>query len=123
MPTSTELIAERRARPSDDLMTRLLEVELGRGRRAPRSTDDDIRGFFILLATAGNETVTKLLATAFHGLWSIPDQRRILVADPAESRERRRGAPCASIRPRSTRGASPTRDVELHGAPSRRARA
>jgi len=36
-----------------------------------------------LLATAGNETVTKLLATALFWLARFPDERRLLVRDPA----------------------------------------
>ena len=79
----TSHIEDRRKHPRDDLMTRLAQVEIedDDGERA-RLSDDDIRAFLILLATAGNETVTKLLATAFYELWRNPDQRRILVADP-----------------------------------------
>ena len=78
----TELIADRRRHPKQDLMTRLVEVELDEDGVRSRLSDDDIRMFFSLLATAGNETVTKLLATAFHELWKHPEQRRILVAEP-----------------------------------------
>jgi cytochrome P450 len=78
----TELIADRRRHPKQDLMTRLVEVELDEDGVRTRLEDDDIRMFFSLLATAGNETVTKLLATAFHELWKSPEQRRILVAEP-----------------------------------------
>jgi cytochrome P450 len=76
-------IEERRRRPKDDLMTKLVEVELpGDDGALQRLTDEEIRAFFILLATAGNETVTKLLATAFHELAKNPDQRRILAREP-----------------------------------------
>ena len=80
----TEQIEDRRRRPQDDLLTRLTQVEIDDddGVRA-RLSDDDIRAFMILLATAGNETVTKLLATAFHELWKNPDERRRLVQNPA----------------------------------------
>ena len=79
----TELIADRRRQPKQDLMTRLIEVDLDEDGEGARLSDDDIRSFFSLLATAGNETVTKLLATAFHELWKNPEQRRILVEDPS----------------------------------------
>jgi len=79
----TELIADRRRQPKQDLMTRLIEVDLDEDGERARLSDDDIRSFFSLLATAGNETVTKLLATAFHELWKNPEQRRILVEDPS----------------------------------------
>jgi cytochrome P450 len=80
----TGLIEERRRRPQDDLMSSLIEVEIDDddGVRQ-RLSDDDIRSFLILLATAGNETVTKLLATIFHELWRNPDQRELLVQEPA----------------------------------------
>jgi cytochrome P450 len=54
---------ERRTQPRDDLMTRLVQVEVeGEGGRKQALSDHDIRMFVTLLATAGNETVTKLLA-------------------------------------------------------------
>jgi len=109
------LIAERRARPRDDLLTRLLEVEVEdeRGERA-RLGDDDVRMFFVLLATAGNETVMKLLATALHELWKRPEQRRLLVDEPA----RIANAVEETLRfdpPSQYQGRVTTRDVTLHG--------
>lgn len=71
---------ERRARPRDDIMTLLTEAETADGERLG---DVELRAFFNLLATAGNETVTKLLATAFYWLWEHGDQRRVLRDDPA----------------------------------------
>ncbi len=111
----TRLMAERRARPGDDLLTRLLEVEVEdeRGERA-RLGDDDVRMFFVLLATAGNETVMKLLATALHELWRRPDQRRLLAREPDwienAVEETLRFDP-----PSQYQGRVATRDVSLHG--------
>ena len=81
-----ELIALRRAQPQDDTLTLLtqVEVENENGQR-DRLSDDDIRQFLNLLATAGNETVTKLLGTAFHELWRHPEERRSLAEDPSHS--------------------------------------
>jgi cytochrome P450 len=111
----TGQIADRRRRPQDDLLTRLTQVEIDDddGVRA-RLSDDDIRAFMILLATAGNETVTKLLATAFHELWKHPDERRRLVADP----ELAANAVEETLRfdpPSQYQGRVTTREVVLHG--------
>jgi cytochrome P450 len=77
-------LAERRARPRDDIMTLLTRAEMpGEDGTPQRLTDVELRAFFNLLATAGNETVTKLLAAAFFHLAEHPDQRRILVDDPS----------------------------------------
>ena len=111
----TEQIADRRKRPQDDLLTRLTQVEIDDDDGvATRLSDDDIRAFMILLATAGNETVTKLLATAFHELWKSPDERRRLVADPSlvanAVEETLRFDPPSQYQGRVT-----TREVMLHG--------
>jgi cytochrome P450 len=111
----TALIDDRRRHPKQDLMTRLVEVELDEDGVRQRLSDDDIRAFFSLLATAGNETVTKLLATAFHELWKHPEQRRILVEDPRvipnAVEETLRFDPPSQYQGRVT-----TREVRLHGA-------
>jgi len=111
----TKHIEDRRRRPRDDLMTRLTQVEVpDDDGTAQRLSDDDIRAFMILLATAGNETVTKLLATAFHELWRNPDQRRTLVENPDlipnAVEETLRFDPPSQYQGRVT-----TRDVTLHG--------
>jgi cytochrome P450 len=111
----TALIEDRRRHPKQDLMTRLVEVELDEDGERTRLSDDDIRMFFSLLATAGNETVTKLLATAFHELWKSPEQRRILVNDPSvipnAVEETLRFDPPSQYQGRVT-----MREVEIHGA-------
>jgi cytochrome P450 len=111
-----DALDERRARPRDDMMTQLTEAEIrNEDGEIVRLSDDDIRSFFNLLATAGNETVTKLLATAFYWLARFPDQRRTLVADPKVTtnavEELLRFDP-----PSQYQGRTITREVELHGA-------
>jgi cytochrome P450 len=108
-------IAERRARPRDDMMTLLTQVEFeDEDDSIARLSDGDIRQFLMLLATAGNETVTKLLATAYYELWSHPDERALLVRDPALVRnaveELLRFDP-----PSQYQGRVATRDLVLHG--------
>jgi cytochrome P450 len=110
----TELIADRRRHPKQDLMTRLVEVELEEDGERSRLSDDDIRSFFSLLATAGNETVTKLLANAVVLFARHPDEYRkvrespALVPDAIEEVLR-------YTSPSQYQGRVTTRDVEWHG--------
>jgi cytochrome P450 len=111
----TEQIAERRARPRDDMMTLLTQVEWeDDDGSVAKLSDSDVRQFLVLLATAGNETVTKLLATAYYELWRNPGERALLVADPTLVRnaveELLRFDPPSQYQGRVT-----TRDVLLHG--------
>ena len=105
-----ELIAEKRRRPAEDLISGLVAVEL-EGRRL---SDDEILGFCMLLIAGGNETTEKLIANTVHQLARHPDQRARLIAHP-------RRIPAAveeSLRFRSPTqymARTTTRDVELHG--------
>ncbi len=79
-----ELVADRRRRPGDDLVSGLVAAELPDENGSPtRLTDPEIIGFAGLLAGAGNETVTKLLGNAVVLLARHPDARRTLASDPA----------------------------------------
>ncbi len=107
-------IEERRAQPRDDMLTRLTQVEVEEDGVTSRLSDADIRAFFLLLSTAGNETVTKLLATAYFELARNPDQRRQLTEDPSlipnAVEETLRFDPPSQYQGRVT-----TRAVEVHG--------
>lgn len=110
-----EALAERRRRPRDDLMSALLGAEVrGEDGSLERLTDVEIKSFMNLLATAGNETVTKLLASGLYWLWRHPEERRLLVREPARIpdavEEMLRFDPPSQYQGRTT-----TRDVELHG--------
>ncbi|HEY7915767.1 MAG TPA: cytochrome P450 [Acidimicrobiales bacterium] len=60
-----DLVADKRRHPGDDMITRLIEVEVDRGDGdATRLDDGEIAGFATLLGGAGAETVTKLVANA-----------------------------------------------------------
>ena len=61
------LVAEKRACPADDMISRLIdaEVDRGDGQGITRLTDFEITGFLGLLGGAGAETVTKLVGNAF----------------------------------------------------------
>lgn len=74
-----DLLAQRRATPTDDLTSALLAAEVD----GDRLTDDEIMGFLFLMVVAGNETTTKLLGNAWYWAWRNPDQRARPFADPA----------------------------------------
>jgi len=109
-------IEERRRRPRDDMMSDLTQAEVRDEDGSLHRLDDlEIKAFFNLLATAGNETVTKLLATAAYCLGQHPDQRKRLAEDT-------RGIPDAVIEtlrydpPSQYQGRTTTREVRLqHG--------
>jgi len=106
------VIAQKRARPADDLATRLLEAEV-EGRRL---TDPEFLLFFLLLIDAGGDTTRNLLSTGLLALREYPDERAWLMADlPGR---------LASAREELLRYASPviymrrtaTRDTSIGGA-------
>ena len=75
----TEMIADRRKHPRDDLTGALLAAEID----GDRLDDREIIGFLFLMVVAGNETTTKLLGNALYWLWRNPSERDRLRADPA----------------------------------------
>jgi len=110
------LVAERRRRPGDDLVSGLLAAEIERddGGGRTRLSDGEIVGFTGLLSGAGNETVTKLLGNAVVLLGRHPAVRDALVRAPG----RLPGAIEEALRywpPSQYQGRTLTRDVELHG--------
>jgi cytochrome P450 len=77
------LIEEKRARETDDMIGTLLEAEVADDDGAMhRLTDQEIVEFATLLASAGSETVTKLLGNAAVLFHRNPDEWKKLVADP-----------------------------------------
>jgi cytochrome P450 len=74
----TSLIAERRAKPKDDLLTRLVEAEVD----GERLTPEEILSFFLLLLLAGTETTTNLLNNAILCFLEFPDQLARLRSSP-----------------------------------------
>jgi cytochrome P450 len=60
-----ELIKEKRAHPGEDMLDQLIEAEVpDDDGNLQRLTDEEIAGFALLLASAGSETVTKLVGSA-----------------------------------------------------------
>jgi cytochrome P450 len=73
-----ELIAQRRAAHSDDLLTRLVEAEVD----GERLTPEELLGFVQLLLVAGQETTANLINNAVLCLLEHPDQLARLRAAP-----------------------------------------
>ncbi len=74
---SAGVVAEKRARPSDDLASQLLHAELD-GRRL---SDMEFHLFFMLLVDAGGDTTRNLVAGGMLALLERPDQLARLKAD------------------------------------------
>jgi cytochrome P450 len=79
-----EYIDWRAEHPSDDLMTDLLNAEFEDVNGVVRTlTRQEVLNYVSLLAGAGNETTTRLIGWTGKVLAENPDQRRLLVEDPA----------------------------------------
>ena len=80
----TELIERRRTEPEDDTISHLVSAGIG-----SKDVAGDIAGTLSILAftftmvTGGNDTVTGMLGGSMPLLHERPDQRRLLVDDPA----------------------------------------
>jgi cytochrome P450 len=74
----TEMIAQRRAKPADDLLTRLVEADVD----GERLTQHEILGFFQLLVVGGQETTTNLITNTMLCLFDNPEQFARLKKQP-----------------------------------------
>jgi cytochrome P450 len=105
-----KLLAERRDRRRDDLMSALIDAEID-GRHL---SEEELLGFCFVLIVAGNDTTTNLIANGAVLLARNPEQRERLVRDPsaipAAIEEMLRYESPAQALPRTVR-----RDLTLHG--------
>jgi cytochrome P450 len=111
----TELVAERRRNPGDDVISMLMQTEVQDEDGETRMMPDEELGFrFLELAFAGHETVAKLIANGIVALAWYPDARRSLVEDqsliPGAVEEMLRWDPPSHYQGRWT-----TRDVQIRG--------
>ena len=72
-----EMADARRAHPTEDLMTGLVQAEVDGHRLA----EEEIAAFFVLLAVAGNDTSRHSTSHGLRALTEFPDQRAVLMAD------------------------------------------
>lgn len=81
----TELIAARRSRPADDLLTKLIRAEDAEWAGAAggaRLTTEELIATCVLLLVAGHETTVGLISNAMLALLRNPGQLAALVAEP-----------------------------------------
>jgi cytochrome P450 len=110
-----DLAREKRRKPDDLIISRLVtttyEDETG---VTHRLTNEDIATFSVLLASAGSETVTKLIGNGVMAFHNNTDQWEMVLADadliPGAIEEMLRLNPPSQYQGRFT-----TRDVELEG--------
>ncbi len=109
-----ELIAERRANPTDDLTSVLVHAEID-GQRLEEH--EIVMGFFLLMA-AGNDSTKATYCSGMRALMEHPDQRQLVLEDPslvpAVVEESLRMFPAFGHFARTA-----THDTELHGQPIR----
>jgi cholest-4-en-3-one 26-monooxygenase len=74
---ANELAAKKRANPSDDIISALLQAEV----EGEQLSDLEFDLFFELLAVAGNETTRNLISHGMHFLFQRPDAWQQLLAD------------------------------------------
>ena len=72
-----ELGAERRANPTDDLTSALVNTDVD----GEMLTDEELGPFFVLLVVAGNETTRNAISHGMHLLTENPDQKQAWVDD------------------------------------------
>ncbi|MGH9029893.1 MAG: cytochrome P450 [Acidimicrobiales bacterium] len=109
------LVTDKRRHQDDKLMSRLCEAEVeGDDGARTKLTDKDVVGFCSLIASAGTETLTKLLASAVvlfhqhHGEWEKVLSDRSVI--PAAVEETLRYSP-----PSQYQGRVLTDEVSMHG--------
>ena len=73
-----ELVAAKRARPADDLMSALVAARDG----ADRLTEDELTSMVFLLLIAGHETTVNLIGNGMYTLLTHPDRHALLLAEP-----------------------------------------
>lgn len=74
-----DLIQERTANPTDDLLSALVAAE----ESGNQLTEGELFGMLMLLIVAGHETTVNLIANAMLALWNHPSQKAQLQADPS----------------------------------------
>jgi cytochrome P450 len=74
----TQLTADRKARPTDDLATLIANGTID---DAPMP-DLEKMGYYVIIATAGHDTTAAAMAGGLRALAENPDQLRVLQADP-----------------------------------------
>jgi len=72
-----ELVAQRRAQPTDDMLSVLVFAEID----GDTLSDDEIFAGFVLLMAAGNDSTKATYTSTMRALMEHPEQRRLLIDD------------------------------------------
>jgi cytochrome P450 family 142 subfamily A polypeptide 1 len=105
------VVADRRARPRDDMMSTLVHAEID----GQKLTDEDILQEGLLILVGGDETTRHVISGGMEALARNPDERRKLATNP-------RLLPTAVeemlrwVSPITNMNRTATRDVEIGGA-------
>jgi cytochrome P450 len=111
-----ELLAERRRRPREDLVSVIAQAELAEPDGTTRRlSDDEVAAFTTLLAAAGAETTAKLIGNLVVYLARHPDQRRWVFEDAAARLPAAIEEVLRYDAPSQFQGRVAMRDVTLHG--------
>ena len=106
------LVQSRRESPTDDMLSTLVFAEVD----GDMLTDEEIFSGFVLLMAAGNDSTKATYTAAMHALMENPEQRQLLIDDPAlvpgAVEEALRMFPAFAHFRRTA-----TRDTELGGCP------
>jgi cytochrome P450 len=78
-----EQLEQRRTRPTDDMLTALVQAEITEDDVVRRLTPSEAIDFGMMLFVAGTETVARLIGWGGYVLDEYPDQRAELAADPS----------------------------------------
>jgi cytochrome P450 len=110
-----EQIALRRANPTDDMISAMLQADMTTVEGEVRKLDDiEVVGMLALISNAGNETVARMLGWASLVFEEYPDARKEMVENPElissgiEELLRYEA-------PSPIQGRYATKDIELHG--------
>jgi len=74
-----QVVADKRRRPGDDILTALIQAE----EAGDRLTTEEIQAQVITLYVAGHETTANLIGNGLTNLFRFPEQMDLLRADPA----------------------------------------
>ena len=110
-----DLVADKRAHPSDDMIGHLIEAQVEReDGEVEHLTDQEIGQFLGLLTAAGSETVTKMVGNGVMTFAEHPDELARLQADPSLA-----GSAVEEVlrwkAPSQYQGRYSLRDREFHG--------
>jgi cytochrome P450 len=108
------LVAGKRARPGDDVLSAVVHAELPSEDPA-RLTDDELLYFFLLLIAAGSETTRKAIAGGLLALMQHPAEMARLWADPAGTLPTAVEEIVRWTTPSVYKRRTVAREVELHG--------